>query len=483
MIVGASQIRRGGHRLPVFGSSGGSVTPPLTTLPQQAARVMEIDPDSLNGSLSDGAAVLSITDLINSYVGTSTNSTTAPTLAKNAANGHSALRYSVPTKFISMGRPAAVETAMSTAAGWSALVVFQNATGLASRYNAMLADLSSTACLCASVNGAQSSGATRRTYSSGDPNTNIHTMIYSGDAGASTVNHGRIYMDGTSFETQFSAKTASANAADNLYLGNASDTTGSGVIGSNRGFVGDILYIIVWNTALSASEAWQADCWARNNFGKTLATAGMTFFPVFDGDSQTMGVQQTGATGDTSMPAQTALLLGLKQGQFANTGKASAVVASGGGSGNNMIDSAARDVDGFHAVTGLPIVLICGEWYNQGTSGGTNAAGVTLANNNRTYASLRKAADPTIKILMWTSLSSWNHDGSTGSTREGFNNSLVSTPGSIDVVIPVHTDANIGVFGAVTVSTATTYFADGIHLNGVSGTPVHAGIIAPYVHL
>jgi hypothetical protein len=462
------------------GSSGGSVTPPLTTLPQQAARVMVIDPDTLNGSLSDGAAVLSITDLINSYVGTSTNSTTAPTLAKNAANGHSALRYTTVSKFISMGRPPAVETAMSTSHGWSAMAVFQNATGLSNRYNVLLGDLAGTAGgLSASVGGAQTNGAVLRSYSSGDPNTNVHTVMYSGDAGAGTATIGRLYMDGTAYQNQYTPKTASANAADVLYIGNGSDTTGSGVIGANRGFVGDILYIVVWNTALSASEAWQADCWARNYFGKTLATAGMTFFPVFDSDSQFMG---QGATPDTSTPALTASILGLKQGQFANVGKSSAVVVAGGNSGNNLIDSAPRDVDGFHTVTGLPVVLVCGEYYNQGSAGGTNAAGVLLANNNRTYASLRKAADPTVKIIMWTSLSSWNRDGSTGSTREGFNNSLVSTPGSIDVVIPVHTDTNIGVFGAVTVNTATTYFADGIHLNP-TGTAVHAGILAPYVHL
>jgi len=459
-------------------SSGGNVTPPLTTLPQQGARVMVIDPDSLNGSLSDGAAVLSITDLINSYVGTSTNSTTAPTLAKNAANGHSALRYTTVSKFISMGRPAAVETAMSTAKGWSALIVFQNATGLATRYNAMLADLSSNnGGLSASINGVQNASATLRAYSSGDPNTNVHTVMYSGDAGASTTAAGRWYMDGTGYANAFSPKTASTNAADVLYIGNASDTTGSGVIGSNRGFVGDILYIIVWNTSLSAAEAWQADCWARNYFGKALATTGMTFFPVFDGDSQTMGV---GATPDTSMPVLVANTLGLKQGQFANVGKSGATVLSGTNSGNNMIDSAARDVDGFHAVTGLPVVIISGEYYNQGASGGTTGAGTTLANNNRLYATGRKTADPTAKLITWTSLASWNRQGA---MRDGFNASLVATPGAFDAVIPVHTDTNIGIDNALgTTSSGSAVSSDGVHLNS-TGTPYHAALVAPYVHL
>lgn len=467
---------------------GGSVSAPLlsplTTIPQSGSIIYDFNPDIEIGTATPGAEILSVRDSgPNGFTATSTAGS-GPTFQTNVANGHASVRTTAgqTLKWLSLGRPAALAAAMSASHDWSVLIVYKSASGSANSANTIFGDVLNKSggrgvALGASVTGPKDGlGAPYRTYPAADPASNIHTLIYSGDAGfdsAGTI--GRMFMDGTMFYGTYPLSIF--QNSDAIRIGNCVDSTGGGVIG--RGFIGDILRIIVWSTGISAPEAWQADAYARTTYGKALGTAGMTFFPVFDGDSQTMG---TGVIGDNAMPAVAAASLGLISGQYGNVGKPSCKVAAvaAGGSANNMTDSAARDVDQWKAIVGGPIVLICGEWYNQGASIGTGAAGAAVATNNRIYAAARKAADPTIKIIMWTSLASFDRDGV---GRDGFNNSLVSTPGSIDVVVPVHTDTNIGVNGAAgTVHTATTYTVDAIHLNA-TGTPIHASWLTPYIHL
>jgi hypothetical protein len=455
---------------------------PLTALPLPGNVLVDFNPDTL--ALSDGALVTSMTDsagtISNGSITATAPSGNAFTYKTGIANGHSVLRATTSSRYLSLGHPTVLSSNLATPSAWSVMVVFRNSqtTG---NYSILLGDVinqvsGSGITLGAGPNGAMANSGTARSYSSGDPASNIHTMVYSGDAGASTTSSGRRYLDGTMY-TAFVPMKIDTNA-DPLYIGNSADSTGAG-IGSARGMLGDIVRVIFWNTALSAPQVWQADAWARTTYGKALATAGRSFFTVWDGDSQTQGV---GATGDTSMPVLTMNSLGVAQGGFANVGKSGATVQSGTNSGNNDIDSAARDVDGFHAVTGLPIVLVHGEWYNQGQGGGVTSTGASTANMNRTYYALRKAADPTVRIVCWTSLSSYNHDDTGAGTRTGFNSSLVSNPGSCSDVVDVSANANIGANGAAgTTAAASTYFADGIHLNS-TGTPIHAALMAPHVH-
>lgn len=479
-------------------SSGSVINPPLTTLPQPSFVAMDINPDTV--SQTDGTEVTSISDTTNSITCTAPAGS-GPTI-KNAisqANGHNVLRTTVSTKYLNCGRPASLATAMSSLAGWSMIAVFRNPGNTDTVYSAIVGDIINNGSGGFSftvgsgrVNQNAKDIVSGKAYSPGDPATNIHTVGYSGDAGYDVaLTNGRMFLDGTMWWGTRPLKQ-SQNAADNITLFSASNNAGT--FSPVWGYVGDLVRVIAWSKPLTAAEMWQADAWARVTYGKTLATQGLSYFLVFDGDSQTMGTGagsdsnsnlNTRPFADNSMPWLVAQAKGLSLGQYANVGKPSAKTkpVASGGANNNITDSAVRDVDQWHAVTGLPIVLVVGEYYNEaGGCCGVTATGVTQANLNRAYATARKTADATIKIIMWTSLSSCNRDGTTGSAREGFNNSLISTPGNIDVVVPLHTETNIGVYGSINVCTPSTYSPDGIHLNGQVGYPAMRDFLLPYVH-
>lgn len=480
----------------VFAGGGDVISPPLTTLPQPSFVGMDINPDTV--AQADATEVTSITDATNSITCTAPGGS-GPTLKTAAVvgsltNGHNLLRTTTSTKYLACGRPAGLATAMSNAHDWSVMVVFRNASAASTSYATLFGDVvnghatTGGITMIAGVNDVQEDThvvGIGRSYSPGDPASNVHTYIYSGDAGFDSANtKGRLFLDGTMWYGTHPLKQ-STNAADQLTIFSAS--TNAGTFAPVWGYTGDILRVIVWATPLSAAEAWQADAYARVTYGKQLGTVGLTFFTVWDGDSQTMGTgacvgAQCSGSGngagnsfsDNSLPWLTANSLGLKLGQYANVGKPSARMPAT--AANSVISSAARDADQWHTVTGLPIVLVIGEWYNQANQG----TGVQLANNNRQYCTDRKAADPTVHIVMWTTLSSWQYDTS---LRGDFNTSLMTNPGNCDVIAPVHTDPFIGVDGAAgTVNNVySTYFSDAIHLNG-TGAGKHRDFLLPYVH-
>lgn len=457
---------------PVAKTSRHVIGSPIVTMPQASALVAYFDADTLIGTVSNGAEVTSLTDSVG-LINATAPAGSGPTFATNVANGHAALRYSARSKYLSIGRPAALTSAMASGANWSVVIVFRNAGNTGTVYSAMLGDNLANMSLGASATGVNNpkGNVVTRSYSSGDPAANIHTMAYVYEGNGVS---GRTFADGTMY---FAPIALSFNTGtDPLYIGNVLTSAGGSIDGT-RGFTGDILLIAFFNVALSPAEVWQADGFARWRFGKQLATAGLADFGLFEGDSQTFG---TSATPDTAMPVLVANSLGLKQGQFANLGKPSAGVAAGTGSGNNLMDHAVRDADQFRRITGLPIWMIAGEYYNQGAGGGTEPTGATLASNNRTYCYTRRLADPTIRISMWTSLASWQRQGA---TRDGFNKSLVANPGACDQIIPVHLDPMIGVDGAFGTSGAPSAVSDGsgIHLNSI-GTPYHAADVLPFAH-
>jgi len=466
---------------------GGGLLNPLTTMPQTGSVIYDMNPDIEIGTATNGAEVLSVRDSGPNNITATGTAGSGPTFVTGVANGHAALRIAAPTKSLTLGRPAALATPMTNANAWSIMIVYRNPTNVDTLYSAMFGDVLNKVggagfSLGATVSGPKedSNLAPNRSFTVGDPATNVHTLIYSGDGGFDTTSTvGRLFHDGTMFWGTYPIKIMPNS--DALRIGGVVDSTGLTSVG--RGFKGDILRIIIWSTPLSAPEAWQADAYARTYYGKPLATAGMSFFTVFDGDSQTMG---TGAGsnafsnandvpfGDHSMPWEVAKAMGWQFGGFGNVGKPSARISAT--NNNSLILSAARDVDQWKAVmNGGPILLIWGEFYNE-----PGTVGVTLANASRTYATARKVADPTLTIRTWTSLSSFSRDLP---YRDDFNNSLVSTPGDCGTIIPVHTDTSIGINGAAgPTATPTQYFPDGKHLNSV-GTPIHASWITPYVHL
>jgi hypothetical protein len=417
-------------------------------------QVYAMDPDQISGA--DGSRVTSHTDPASSIVATAPGST-GPLLVKNVAAGHAALRFAGnAAERLSIGRPAAVVSACAAETNWSFVLVLKSPNGsnnLACPFGDDYSNNGTFAVANGTTAGAKyNSGLVPYGVFAGDVRDDIKVLIYSGETMGGA--RGRHFYNGV--PSQVSAGGTLAKTYDAV-IGCGSNN-GSGTFP----YTGDILGLYIISKALSAPEALQAYLWACNKFGKTSPLAGRTYFPLFDGDSHTAGV---GATNTTNYVAQLAIKRGWPVGAWGNVGKPSATVASTGvATANTMMDKAPRDTDGFADVTGLPVVLMTGEWYNQGGSGGDAASGTNTANNNRTYATTRKATGKFARIGTWTSMASATR---IGAGRDGFNASLVSTPGDFDFVVPIHTDSTIGVDAK---GSDTTVFPDGVHPNAAGYT-------------
>ena len=422
-----------------------------TTFPTSGAILYEMDPAS--AGVADGARAKSVPDATRSITATAPGA--GPVFIANAANGKAGLRFAGTDDRLTIGEPTAVASALSQSTGWSFIITFKDAQGPgAINYRAMFCDDYRTGFFVAAGADNVARDNASRSYDVSDPAANVHTLVYSAEG---VGVRGRAYLDGSLFTA---GETMTHGAGKPFTIG-ALMIDGAPF----DSFVGTILNFRIVNTAWSPAEALQAHFWACARYGKPLPIAGRSYFPVMDGDSITFGI---GTNGDGSYPAQLARLRGWALGGYANVGKPGAIIEPGGDP-NNLTDWAARDVDGFAEVTGLPVVLISGEWFNQGFAGGTTQSGQDTANKNRAYALLRKNAGKVSKHLMWTSTSADREGGG----RDSFNASLVADHPNIDVVVPVHTDPTIGVNGRYT---DRTYFADNAHLT-TAGYAVLARLI------
>lgn len=416
-------------------------TGPKTTFPTKSGNTIlwEMDPDKV--PQSNNTRVTSHTDPVSGL--TSTAPGTGPMYIVNSANGHAGFRFSNnDAERLVLGKPAAVVNVTSVNAGWAMVVVLKNTT--TDGNNAAFGDNYSNGLFLTPSWGYAPFSTTGETVSG------IHTYVYSGNP----VGMGDAvrYRDGVQL---YGAAGVRLGAGANVIMIGSGRNDGD----QNGSFPydGDILYIALVQGDYTPAEALQIHLWACNKWGKASPLAGRTYFPVFDGDSITAG---TGAEWFQTYPTQIAAARGWKAGQWANVGKPGASVTGiGGDGGNNMMTRGVRDCDGFADVTGLPVVLIAGEWYNQGTGGGTTGQGVSAADNLRTYAATRKATGKFQKLIGWTSTSSQRE----GTARDGFNASLMSNPGAFDAMTPMHTDSKVGVNGQYLVTTPVQYIGDQIH--------------------
>ena len=424
---------------------------PLVTFPQEAATIELFDSRTITGKANNA--------VLDSWLGSvaGINATAAgadrPTFRTNVANGHPAVH--VASSKLRIGTPPAIIAPMKTD-DFTVVVIYKNSTGSDGDWGCLLADSYNNFFLGALGNEVQFNNS-RRKYDT--PADTVHCMVITRGA---DVNR-RCWLDGTMYEG-----AGFGGYAD----GTADLCIGSDASGNFQSPGCDILQVRFLNKSLTAPEVLQAYLYACNLYGKASPLAGLTRFPVLSGDSQTAG---TGASKpENSYPAKWAALRGLKMGGYAAVGKPSAKVAIENGNGNTMMHLDPADVDGFGAVTGLPITLYWFEYYNRGTNGA--GAGQILYQQSVEYNAARRAAQPSIRIIMGTSLASADRDGP---SRDDYNTRCVAGGTGADVVIPLHTNADIGVDGAVphnSYGQPSSHSSDGVHQND-AGQAITAGLM------
>ena len=443
------------------------VTPqPLTTLPT-ANLLAYWDASDITGK-SDGQTVATWTDRISGITATAPAGF-EPTYKTGLANSKPALRFNGSKRMV-INQVTALASAMTNSRNWSVSIFYKNAGN--GSWNAIFGQGYDTGFLF------QASSTDAAIAHVGCPylnttGTNVHTLSYSGVSGANT---GRISLDGTAFSEP---NAQQLNTSLPLGIG----STGNGGINSgdaadNSGYSGDILGFAIWSAGISPAKILQSHLYACRNWGEASPLAGLARFVVNDGDSQSAGPPGSGLWSYKLAQAK-----GWKLGSFAMVGRHSASVASGSGggiNGNNLVDWAAEEVDEFKIVTALPITLCWFEWYNQRTSDVPSVTSLDLP-AIRAYNSARKAADPTIKILMGTALDSWA-DQADQSGRHAFSAGVVANSGGADVVVRLDLDSRIGVDGSApsTVNGSNSYFGDGVHPNE-AGEAAIASLFGPYL--
>lgn len=464
--------------LGVVGSGGGTAAGPITTTALPANQIYDLDPDTLNGSLADGAEIASMVDSIGGYTATGGPTGERMLLKKSISNGHSVMRCQVPYARLQIGRPATVAAAMAAANTYSWSIVVRNPNRAVSGTDkgCLFGDesvaTSATQLYRVSAGGINSksggnSNATPFNWRTGDPASGIHVITYSGDqAGPDLAHTGRVYVDGVQV---YNWAGITIHATKDMYLGCLPLNGAFAIPGYS--FQGDILRMKVWNTGLSGPQVQQEYQWACNYFGKTSPLAGMTYFPVFDGDSQTVG---WGATiSNNAWAFRVAESKGWINGAFAIAAKAGCTIVTGGGvNASNITDKGPRDVDGYRLVTGLPLKIIVGEWWN--SSAVDHLTGSVAANAMRTYGTTRIAANSDTTLVCWTSFTSATQKGA---ERDAFNASLVANPGPYSIVVPIHTDPEIGVDNPPNFAAR---FPDGIHQDdvghGITATDMQSSV-------
>lgn len=233
--------------------------------------------------------------------------------------------------------------------------------------------------------------------------------------------------------------------------------------------------VIMWNRELTPVEMLQCEKWARDKYGLAYPWAGVSTFDVYHGDSITQGA---GADRPYySYPTYASATLGRGFGQWTNLGIGGATIA--------QLDARALyEVDGIAAMTGKPVRLAFGEFFNSAIEGGgfTNTAAQCAAQIG-TYLANRRAAGVS-KIALWTCTDSGggtNQDIVRAKKAAFVAGLLGLSPSLYDVLVRVDQNASIGVDGAWA-NTTSFFTGDGIHLYGKAATPndysVLGGLVA-----
>lgn len=421
--------------------------------------------DPLYIGAADGASITSWTDTIGGVIGTTPSG--KPTYRTNVVNGKPVVRFA-GNQWFDLGRQSAF---LNTLAGDNTLMfVCTNLVAGANQLAAIFGDGSVAAGRWLVLNttkiGMYNGNQIANPLGTGDiyiiflssRRTGIYTRFLAG-------------VNATSF---YPSDTIPNSGSNTFTMGTGrADTTANGDAYSTRC---DFLWGACWNTNLSYTDIVRQTRLVCTYFGKAMPWAGVSKFILDDGDSITKGLN---ATPDTCFPFLSAGLLGRKFGEWSQTGRPSATISM------NTNDLAFQftglsDADAL----GIPVVWTYMEYANVRSN--TTASNLSAMG---TYASTLKGLLPTCTLVNMTSTALGGTGGvngdqtadgalgtnisAQGTRRIAFSDSLLNSPPTgIDLVIPLHQDANIGQVGAnpYTPSAGNLDFgADTTHPLGTAG--------------
>ena len=217
-------------------------------------------------------------------------------------------------------------------------------------------------------------------------------------------------------------------------------------------FTGEIFDILIWNVELTNAEVKQAQKWVCNKYAQALPWAGMTSYPIFAGDSITMGLDASALSKAypyvASMTAVGSGGLGLKYGQWDNIGR-------GGCDVSDMVAYAPGDVDNVSAQTGIPTTLAVWEFYNMRNQSNP-------ASQMASYLQGRITAGISSSRIVFGTTIDYTAFGAEKSTYTTYWDNAANRTGLVGQYVSLHTNANIGVDGANT--SATYFYTDHVHL-------------------
>lgn len=418
------------------------------TLPAQANIAARWSASSLP-VVADGTTVSSWTDMVGGLVAPAAGG--ASTYKAAFGGGKPGVHFA-GGRFV-IGTPSSLSFLQSNTYNWSITIVLKNPT-VASDFAVMFGDGNYGPGLWLGHDLAH--GLSGPNFQITNPTPSQVTTV--------TLSGGWLFLNGVRFAIVGETWTA----GNSLGIGDY----GSGGLP----FGGDISEVIIRNASLTAPQVLQEHLWACSQFGQASPLTGLTRFVVFDGDSQMYGIgaenTSTASGVNFAPPHVIARSKGWALGGYGAVGKPGAAMDGRDVGSNNLPFHAPDDVDGYAAVTGLPVTVCWFEWYNT-----FNSSAYTLHKN---YGAARRTAIPGVRLVAGTSLDS--HDRS-GALRDSFNAAMVANAdGAFDAVIPLHTLPHEGVNGACpTVSPySNTYFADGVHFTQAGYSEI-AAMIAGYL--